>query len=636
MNNKLKKNQDGFTLVELIVVVALMAIVFGALMNVIKPTNQFFQDSEAFKDEVMISEGLTDALADEIRYATNVVVLQNYVGVPKLSIDGQLEGIPDITFDSAILIENDKARGSLESDYLTNMESTAARRKRAKGQIVVFEIGGIGINFNVSSMLYNEDYYGDYQYEFTATGKNDENGRAYIDFGVTMNDLVQGDSGYEANEDNYESSEFLYLKNINLNDNDGYKLYVKDFHGSTNNDDYIGFERATATTATAASTIQTAMFNGSNSNNVHTWIIYYKGSSVDATENVQITFDPGVGGSTSLTVNVQTGKAINMAPPSLPEPGYADYTGTDGKTYTRRFIGWTSTTNPSEEPLTNEQLMAYVAMADETFVAQYEDTDATYDVMFYDSNGIEMGGGLQTVLHGESVTPPDMSATVPDDYEGYVWKLYGSINDIVDPTEFAYVTRDLYVEPYYFNLYDVTFQDESGNIIEKISVMGGTDCTNVPAVPEKAGYAGEWKQVNTDGTLVSPTLSSVVSDIVCKPVYTEIPVDKPIITITDISVSDWSWTGMIQFTVNNVGTAEAKSLKIKIPMNTVITSVSHDTQLFYWGSKYNLTTDGNNIYVEIEFDQVKCVPGSSHTIKIKCSPNNALLDGEMEVVKLVF
>ena len=81
MNNKLKKNQDGFTLVELIVVVALMAIVFGALMNVIKPTNQFFQDSEAFKDEVMISEGLTDALADEIRYATNVVVLQNYVGV---------------------------------------------------------------------------------------------------------------------------------------------------------------------------------------------------------------------------------------------------------------------------------------------------------------------------------------------------------------------------------------------------------------------------------------------------------------------------------------------------------------------------------------------------------------------------
>ena len=127
-----------------------------------------------------------------------------------------------------------------------------------------------------------------------------------------------------------------------------------------------------------------------------------------------------------------------------------------------------------------------------------------------------------------------------------------------------------------------------------------------------------------------------VHKIVCKPVYTEIPVDKPIITITDISVSDWSWTGMIQFTVNNVGTAEAKSLKIKIPMNTVITSVSHDTQLFYWGSKYNLTTDGNNIYVEIEFDQVKCVPGSSHTIKIKCSPNNALLDGEMEVVKLVF
>lgn len=633
MNNKLKKNQDGFTLVELIVVVALMAIVFGALMNVIKPTNQFFQDSEAFKDEVMISEGLTDALADEIRYATNVVVLQNYVGVPKLSIDGQLEGIPDITFDSAILIENDKVRGSLESDYLTNMESTAARRKRAKGQIVVFEIGGIGINFNVSNILYNEDYYGDYQYEFTATGKNDENGRAYIDFGVTMNDLVQNESGdYQMNEDNYESSEFLYLKNINLNDNDGYKLYVKDFNGSTNNDDYIGFERATATTATAASTIQTAMFNGSDSNNVHTWIIYYKGSSVDAAENVQITFDPGVGGSTSVTCNVKTGKAINMAPPSLPEPGYADYTGTDGKTYTRRFLGWTSTTNPTDEPLTNEQLMAYVAMADETFVAQYEDTDATYDVMFYDSNGIEMGGGLQTVLHGESVTPPDMSATVPTDYEGYVWKLYGSINDIVDPTEFAFVTRDLYVEPYYFNLYDVTFQDENGNVIEKVSVMGGTDCTNVPDVPEKAGYAGEWMRLNDDGTTQLANFGAVSEDLIIVPQYTEIPVAKPVLQISNVAcnANQW-WRTTVSFKISNVGEAPTTGFKITIPMTENITLVEGDWALVN-GLGAKVSYSGTDII--IDGTGVTLNPGVTYDVSLTATPGAATTTGDPIVTEV--
>lgn len=623
-----KKNQDGFTLVELIVVIALMAIVFGALMNVIKPTNQFFQDTEAFKDEVMITEGLTDALADELRYSTNVVVLQNYVGVPKLSIDGQLAGIPDITFDSAILIENDKPRGALESNYLSNTESTVARRKRARGQIIVFEIGGIGINFNVSSMLYNEDYYADYQYEFTASGKNDENGRAYIDFGVTMNDLVQGDSGYEINEDNYESNEFLYLKNINLNDNDGYRLYVQDFHGSTDDDDYIGFERATATTATAVSDIQTSMFESDNADNVHTWIIYFKGGNVDATENVQITFDPGVGGSTSLTVNVKTGKPINMAPPSLPEASYADYTGADGKVYTRRFLGWTSTTNPTEDPLTNEEIMVYIAMGDETFVAQYEDTDATYDVLFYDSNGLEMDGGLKTILHGESVTPPDMSTTIPSGYDGYTWKYYGTVNDIVDPSEFSFVTRDLYVEPYYFNVYTVTFQDENGNVIETVDVMGGTDCTTVPDVPEKAGYAGEWMRLKADGTTELANFGAVSEDLIIVPQYTEIPVEKPVLQISNVTCNPNSnWRTTISFKISNVGEASATGFKITIPMTENITTVEGNYNLVgEWGLGASVTYSGSDII--IDGTGVDFVPGKTWDIEITVLPGTIATTGD--------
>ena len=587
---KIKNNQSGFTLVELIVVIALMSIVFGALMNIIKPVNQFFSDTEAFKDEVMISEGLTDALASEVRFATNVVVLKNYVGVPKLDSEGQIAGIPDVKFDSAIMIDNERVRGSLDKDFLSNRTSTVARTKGATGQIIRFEIGGIGVNFNVSDILAGEDYYSDYQYSFDVSGKTDENGRSYIDFGVTMNDLVQSDGDWVINEDNYTSSEFLYLKNINLKDDDGYTMYVKDFANSTNNDDYIKFERTPASNATASTDAQRAIFNGSDSSNSHTWILYFKGGSINAGNPITLTFDPGKGGFEPIKMTGYVGKAFNQVPPTFPEPGYDNFNMED-KRFTRRFVGWQSTIYPTDEPLTNEEIMAYIPLENETFKAVYSEADATYNVTFYDATGSEIKK-IENILHGTDIS--DMVPTaisIPDDYMNFIWKNKGSVNDIVKFDAFDSITSDYELEPYFYNWKNIRFYKEDGGLVSDELVMSGCALDNslIPPVPEKAGYTGEWVVYNDDGTTSYANFDNITESFDVYPKYTEIPVDKPILVANASIYSDWGNGGQMSITVTNDGTAPATGYVVRVELNGPFTYVD------MWGNSATAAIEGQTL-----------------------------------------
>lgn len=617
--NKNKKLQSGFTLVELIVVVALMAIVFGALMNVIKPTNRFFNESEAFKDEVMISAGLTNALGDEVRYATNVLVLQNYVGVPYLSSDNQFAGLPDVEFDSVIMIDNQHLRGYCLSDYVRN--GTAARRKGATGQIARFTLNGLGVDFSNCSLLYSEPYYADYKYEFTATGNTDENGLGYIDFGITMYDYQTTETqAYLYNDMKYDSSEFLYLKNINLKDSDGYRLYVKDFGGSVNNDDYIGFDRTPADSSFTDS--QRQYFNGSDPRNVYTYIFYFKGVSVAPADTVTLNFDPAEGGSSVYSANVIKGRECKVTPPAYPEAGYDTET-VGGTVFTRTFAGWESTTNPGTV-YTNDQISSYIALADETFVARYILAGATYNVSFYSAAGSPIGSTV-TVNHGDSVTPPTI--TVPSGYDGYIWIYKGSANSEIPDSDFNYVTRNIEAEPYFYNNYTVGFYEEDGaTLIDSQTVKTGFSATPI-AVPEKTGYTGEWVWVKNDGTEAVPDFGVISEDMKIVARYTALPVDVPNLTISNTrsNPNEW-WKSTVEFEIKNEGTVATSSFKITVPMSEIVTSV----ELWSWSA---ITTRGATVTssgkdVIINGSGVSIAPGESISVGFYVEPGKAVHSGD--------
>ena len=104
MNLK-RKNKHGFTLVELVVVMCIFGMILSCILNFMKPANEVHEDVQATMDANIISSGIIEYLDDELRYANNVLVLQDYLGVPAVSDKGYV-GEYNIPFTNCIMIDN--------------------------------------------------------------------------------------------------------------------------------------------------------------------------------------------------------------------------------------------------------------------------------------------------------------------------------------------------------------------------------------------------------------------------------------------------------------------------------------------------------------------------------------------------
>ena len=83
--------------------------------------------------------------------------------------------------------------------------------------------------------------------------------------------------------------------------------------------------------------------------------------------------------------------------------------------------------------------------------------------------------------------------------------------------ELAKVDTDLRVDAVYtLNSYTVTFRAD-GKVIETRTVAAGKSISSIPAVPEKAGYSGEWSISQSD-------FSSLTADTIVDAVYTRLAV----------------------------------------------------------------------------------------------------------------
>ena len=71
----MKKNKQGFTLVELIVVVAIMTIIMGAVLSILKPVNNYFikVKNTAHQEAACITIG--DSISDNIKYAKKITII---------------------------------------------------------------------------------------------------------------------------------------------------------------------------------------------------------------------------------------------------------------------------------------------------------------------------------------------------------------------------------------------------------------------------------------------------------------------------------------------------------------------------------------------------------------------------------
>ncbi len=164
MNFK-KANKNGFTLVELMVVVIIFGMIMACILNFIKPANEVHDDAQATMDANVISSGIIEYLDDELRYATNVLVLQDYMGVPTVSKEG-LVGTKDTnTYTNCIMIDNVHFRGFATNSYSGKDDDTPAKRMGATGCIYkINKIDTEGFDFKNARVVKGEDFYDKFKY----------------------------------------------------------------------------------------------------------------------------------------------------------------------------------------------------------------------------------------------------------------------------------------------------------------------------------------------------------------------------------------------------------------------------------------------------------------------------------------
>ena len=296
-----KTNKKGFTLVELVVVVAIFGIILGTILNFIKPANNLHNDVQATMDANIISSGVVEYMDDELRYATNVLVLQNYAGVPKVSATGQVGTCP-IPFTSCLILDNKNFRGYSLSDYSGSDNDTAAKRMGATGCVIkVNQLDQGGLHLKNSRVAKGVAFYDNFKFDIQCGSNLNEVKRdpslktLQVNIVTYQAEYRNGsyvfekkkfdrDTVYSADEDKQKSSgAIINLTNINIEKGGSFDLRGCIPCDDTVFDSYIAKNYPAATAPAGSTTYQSSYYSTADDNR-YTYIFYQKKSGASASK----------------------------------------------------------------------------------------------------------------------------------------------------------------------------------------------------------------------------------------------------------------------------------------------------------------------------------------------------------------
>ena len=79
------KKIKGFTLIELIIVMAIMTILMAAIMQMMKPIRSTYLDSTFYESQRNTQNGMVQYLTESLRYATNLGIYNQNAGATTLT-----------------------------------------------------------------------------------------------------------------------------------------------------------------------------------------------------------------------------------------------------------------------------------------------------------------------------------------------------------------------------------------------------------------------------------------------------------------------------------------------------------------------------------------------------------------------
>lgn len=186
----MNKNQKGFTLVELIVVMALMAIIMGAVMAIMSPTAKFHNKVENTTNQEAVCIAVGDAIANEIQYARKVAVYYNDTN----------SGAPSSEYTKLLKINNTGSR--------------SGSKKGAPGVVTKSDADGTN-----SSVIMGEPFYGEDAYSITVGEYNSDSEKCFLMLDFEGCPMKYEGGAYVKNTDViYNYSKSISFTNINNGD----------------------------------------------------------------------------------------------------------------------------------------------------------------------------------------------------------------------------------------------------------------------------------------------------------------------------------------------------------------------------------------------------------------------------------
>lgn len=570
--SKLKnKNKKGFTLVELIVVVCIFGIIMGAILNMIKPTQQIYNDTDATMETNLKGSGLANYLDDHLRYSTNILVLKDYCGVPVVSATGTL-GSDTTPYDSCIVIDNNNLRGYSLTNYSGDDTDTAQKRMGATGCLIdVSQITSGGFNFNNSKVAMGVDYYDVYKYDITA-GINTIDDMYTLDFSIDAYQPDYSNGSYTYVKTKFSKEASVNLTNINIDKGDTYKM--RGFIDFSTAADYTTYPRASA--PSGATTQQSVYYDTTNANNTYTYIFYNKNSTGSGTQyEVQYVYaasDPDpiyAGKSVGSPVNVKKGALLMNAPTLAPRNGYANpyWLDEDGKT-----VDFTA---------------GVVINRSQVFTAVYPPVSPvpTHIVTFKNLDGSKYKENSYS--EGGSATPapgsPDDFDTKKQDWIGWNTKSDGTGDT---PDKVTVNDDSLVFYPIVKNKHKVEFEVE-GNLDTANTTYvsdGGTASYPSSILPVSSDSSKAFKTWVKKGTSDDISTAQITGDTVFEAVF-ETKSAEPL--VLQKCVSHWVSDTQISYdiTVQNTSTTDVRVWSLKA-------DIGFDYQRF--GGDWKINFDNNN------------------------------------------
>ncbi|MFA5659024.1 MAG: type II secretion system protein [Oscillospiraceae bacterium] len=178
---KIRKAVKGFTLIELIIVMAMMGILMIGILNLVMPVNSIFRDSTEYQYERATNETITNFIQARVRYATDLNILNDCASMPTGS------GI----YADYSIIEIDN------SDRTYN-------NRTVRGKIAYKE------PLTPKQDFMDNGFYGEYIYIFGITGSSSN---------FTMDieiDKVNKKNGADVIEKKFDSTSTISLKNMQV------------------------------------------------------------------------------------------------------------------------------------------------------------------------------------------------------------------------------------------------------------------------------------------------------------------------------------------------------------------------------------------------------------------------------------